>query len=77
MLNFLYRLIRDFPREHGFPPNVLYLNQTHYCALRENLPQLGHEETECFLQLHIVLLTEALHPQVAHREPQRRRAGGG
>lgn len=77
MLSFLYRLIHDFQREHGFPPNVLNLNETHYRALRENLPQLGHEETECFLRLQIVLLTDALHPQVSHREPLRRRAGGG
>jgi hypothetical protein len=76
MLSFLYRLIRDFQREHGLPHNVLHLNETHYHALRENLSQLGHEETERFLQLHIVLFREEMHPRVACQKPLRRRAAG-
>jgi len=68
MLSFLYRLIRGFQREHGFPPNVVYLNTLHYHALRDNLSTLTHEQTERFLQLHIVLDAETLHPHVAWHE---------
>lgn len=77
MLSFLYRLIRDFQREHGIPPNVLYLSESHYGALRENLPQLDHEDVERLLRLHIVLFPEATHPRVACQELPRRRAAGG
>jgi hypothetical protein len=68
MLSFLYRLIRGFQREHGFPPNVVYLNSLHYGALRDNLSTLTHEQAENFLRLHIVLDTETLHPHVAWQE---------
>ncbi len=72
MLSFLYRLIRNFQREHRFPPNVVYLNPLHYRALRDNLSTLNHEQIENFLQLHIVLIADALHPHVAWQEPVRR-----
>jgi hypothetical protein len=68
MLSFLYRLIRGFQREHGFPPNVVYLNARHYQALRDNLSNLTHDQTERFLRLHIVLDNEALHPHAAWQE---------
>ena len=68
MLSFLYRLIRGFQREHGFPPNVVYINSVHYRALRDNLSTLTHEQTERFLCLHVVLDNEALHPHVAWQE---------
>ncbi len=74
MLSFLYRLIRNFQREHGFPPNVVYLNAMHYQALRDNLSMLTHDQAENFLRLHIVLRPEALHPHMAWQEqpkPQR------
>jgi hypothetical protein len=77
MLSFLYRLIRSFRGEHGFSPNTLYVNENQYDALRENLPQMAHEETENFLQLRIALVPGALHPHVAWQDPPRKRATGG
>jgi hypothetical protein len=77
MLSFLYRLIRSFRNEHGFSPNTLYMNENQYEALRENLPQMAHEETENFLQLRISLMSGSLHPQVAWQDPPRKRATGG
>jgi hypothetical protein len=68
MLSFLYRLIRGFQWEHGFPPNVVYLNPLHYRALRENLSALTHEQAENFLQLQIVLVADALHPRMAWQD---------
>jgi hypothetical protein len=77
MLSFLYRLIRGFQREHGFPPNVVYLSPQHYRALRDNIPTLTHERIESFLRVHVVLEPDALHPHVAWQEPvhQRRTVG--
>jgi hypothetical protein len=77
MLSFLYRLIRGFQREHGFPPNVVYLNSLHYRALRDNLSTLSHEQAENFLRLHIVLDAGALHPHAAWQEPVHRRRAMG
>lgn len=77
MLSFLYRLIRGFQREHGFPPNVVYLSPQHYRALRDNLPDVTHEQTERFLQVHIVLDAEALHPHVAWQETEHRNHATG
>lgn len=68
MLSFLYRLIRGFQREHGFPPNVVYLSPEHYRALRDNLSSLTHEQIERFLRVHVVLEPEAVHPHVAWQE---------
>jgi hypothetical protein len=73
MLSFLYRLIRGFQREHGFPPNVVYLSPEHYRALRDNVPTLTHERLEGFLRVHVVLEPDALHPHVAWHEPAHQR----
>lgn len=71
MLSFLYRLIRGFRSDYGFAPNVVYLSSRHYDALRANLSDMTHEQIEQFLQLHIILEREALHPHVAWEDPAR------
>lgn len=76
MLSFLYRLIQEFRREHGFSPNVVYLNEAHYRALRDNLSNLGHEQIERFLKAHIVLLQETSHPRAAWQESPSQQAAG-
>jgi hypothetical protein len=76
MLSFLYRLIHSFRAEHGFAPNVVYLNQHHYRALCENLPTLGHEQMERFLEVQIVLMSETSHPRALWQEQAHRAAGG-
>lgn len=73
MLSFIYRLICSFRTEHGFLPNLIYLTDTHYCALRENLSTLGHEQIERFLGAQIVLTSETSHPHVAWQEQVHRR----
>jgi hypothetical protein len=76
MLSFVYRLIKDFERTHGVAPNVLYMSEKHYFALRENLAELGHEETEAFLRLEIAL-TPTAHPHVSWHDPATRRRAVG
>ena len=73
MLSFLFRLIRAYHREHGFLPNVLYLNDLHYQKLCESLPDLpGHEDLSAFLGLEIVISMEATHPSLAWLNPLRK-----
>ena len=70
MLSFLFRLIRAYHREHGFLPNVLYLNDLHYQKLCESLPDLPrHEDLTAFLELEIVISTETAHPNLAWLNP--------
>jgi hypothetical protein len=70
MLSFLFRLMRTYQREHGFLPNVLYINDFHYQKLRESLPDLStHEEMAAFLQMEVVIRTEAVHPSIAWLTP--------
>lgn len=77
MLSFLYRLIRGFQREHGFPPNVVYLSPQHFRALCENLSGLPTDRIEAFLGVQMVLEPAATHPHVAWQEPMHRRRAAG
>ena len=71
MLSFLVRLIRLYQNEHGFTPNVLYINGLHYRKLRESLPELGNDEDIArFLRLEIIIRPEAVHPHVAWLNPE-------
>lgn len=70
MLSFLFRLMRAYQREHGFLPNMLYINDFHYQKLRESLPDIAsHEEIAAFLQLDIVIRGDAVHPSVVWAHP--------
>ncbi len=78
MLSFLFRLIREFQREHSFAPNALYINSFHYRKLRENLPDLQHDdELARFLTVEIIVSEEAIHPHVAWLSPARRQFASG
>jgi hypothetical protein len=65
MLSFIYRLARDFEKEHGIHPNLLYLNPVHLQFLRE---QLGNESQldniVMLLGMEIMVTTEVIHPHV-------------
>ena len=66
MLGFIVRLISSFEKEHGFRPNLLYINRTHCQHLKD-----AFDETFTFskiselLQMEIIVEPEAMHPRVA------------
>ena len=65
MLSFLYRLVHDFDRSHGYQPNLLYINQSHFDALRQNLAEISNlAKLSRFLGMDIVISDEATHPHV-------------
>ena len=70
MLSFIYRLVRDFEKEHGIQPNLLYLNQMHLNFLREQLSP-AEQPNAIFRQLglEIIITQEATHPHVAWMKP--------
>lgn len=77
MLSFLYRLVRTFQREHGYQPNVVVMNATHYRLLQANLPEIGeHDELGRLLGMEIMLSADCVHPHVAWM-PQARRVAVG
>ncbi len=78
MLGLIYELVRGFEREHGMPPNILYLNDEHFQRLRrecgdpdEMVAMLSR------LKLDVVLCPEVMHPQVAYRDSLSRQALAG
>lgn len=67
MISFLCRLASKFESEHGFRPNILYLNPKHYSQLRADLANIKNlEELATFLGMEVVLTGEMSHPHLAH-----------
>lgn len=66
MLDYIYRLMRDFEQEHGFNPNLLYLNKSHGEHIK-----LFFDETFTLQQIveilgmEVVIDQEIIHPRVS------------
>ena len=77
MLSFIYRLVRDFEKEHGIHPNLLYLNPTQMQFLREQLDnEVQLENIVSLLDMEIMVTTEVIHPHVVWTHlPGQRQAG--
>lgn len=73
MLSFIYQLAHTFELEHGYPPNLLYLNPRHYSALMNALPEEStHDSLRLRLEMEIILTDEVIHPHVAWTERAQR-----
>ena len=76
MLSFIYQLAHTFELEHGYPPNLLYLNTRHYTALMTALPEeCSHENLRQRLGMEIILTDEVVHPHVAWTRLAQRAVG--
>jgi hypothetical protein len=66
MLSFIYQLAHEYEQEHGFRPNVLYLNRTHFAQLQGQLAEIHNLGTMSkLLGMEIVLEDDLTHPHVA------------
>ena len=66
MLSHIVNLVNDYKVMHGARPNVVYMNETHYGYLREELPGVrDHDNLVAILGVDIALSDEAIRPQVA------------
>lgn len=67
MLDHILATTQAFEREHGIAPNVVYLNTTHFNALRATCPGLfkGDDTTRLGIQLVIVTDSMLMHPRAA------------
>lgn len=66
MLSHIVTLVKSYESHHGLRPNVVYMNQTHYGYLREELPFVrDHNDVVAILGIDIALIEDTLHPQAA------------
>lgn len=66
MLSYIYRLVRDFEKDHGSRPNLVYLNSQHFTILKGQLAKyVGMDRLVTLLGMEIILSDEATHPHVA------------
>ena len=66
MLGFIVRLVSSFEKEHGFRPNLLYINRTHSEHLKDAFDeQFSFSQIVEMLEMEIIIQPEATHPYVA------------
>ena len=76
MLSFVYQLAHAFEQEHGYRPNLLYVNRRHFDALKMDLPLDTAQGTlPKRLGMEVVLTEEVVHPRVAWLLTARRATG--
>lgn len=66
MLSFLFRLMNKFEQEHGYRPNVLYMNEYHFHSLYDALAEIKDlDALTKFMGMELVLSTDSCQPHVA------------
>lgn len=67
MLSHIVNLVKTYEQQHnGSRPNLVYLNETHYGYLREELPGVrDHDSVVAIVGVDIALSDIAIQPQVA------------
>jgi len=66
MLSYIVSLVSTYEQNHGFRPNLVFMNETHYGFLREELPGVrDHDDVTNIIGVDIALSDEALRPHVA------------
>ena len=73
MLSFIVRLVRDFELEHGFQPNLLYLNRLHFGHLNSAF-DASYSMTQILdcLGMKIIIENDITHPRVAWRQLEKK-----
>jgi hypothetical protein len=66
MLSHIVNLVNTYEVHNGARPNVVYMNETHYGYLREELPGVrDHTDVVAILGVDIALSDDVVRPQVA------------
>jgi len=66
MLSYIVSLVSTYEQNHGIRPNLVFMNETHYGFLREELPGVrDHDDVTNIIGVDIALSDEALRPHVA------------
>lgn len=64
MLSYICRIATDFESEHGFRPNVLYINASHLRRMRDELADSSINSTRRLLGMEVLVTSHAVHPHV-------------
>ena len=66
MLSHIVSLVSTYETDHGERPNLVYMNETHYAYLREEMPGVwDHDDVVTLLGIDIALSEQAIRPHVA------------
>ncbi|MEJ2361173.1 MAG: hypothetical protein P8Z75_07065 [Gammaproteobacteria bacterium] len=66
MISYILRLIGDFKREHGYRPNLLYLNELHSRHLKSEFSGDFSLQQMCSMfELELIIDQGIVHPHVA------------
>ena len=66
MISYILRLIDEFKREHGYQPNLLYLNEFHFNHLKSGFAEDYTLQVMCeVFQMELIVNREVIHPHVA------------
>lgn len=66
MLGFIIRLVSNYEKEHGFRPNLLYINKVHCQHLKDAFDEkFSFSHIAEMLQMEIIVEPDATHPSVA------------
>jgi len=76
MLSYILGMAFRFEREHGFSPNLLYLNQEHMRHLCAELGETAVRGVSERLGLAVMIYPDIVHPQVVSLQPLDRAAMG-
>jgi hypothetical protein len=64
MLSYIYRIASEFQKEHGYPPNTLFLNRQHLTRLKLEFAGVRIEKMLDLLAMEIRVEQESGHPHV-------------
>ncbi|MFQ6021609.1 MAG: hypothetical protein ACE5NW_02705 [Acidiferrobacterales bacterium] len=66
MLSHIVNLVSDYEQDYGSRPNLVYMNETHYTYLRQEMPGVrDHNDVVAILGIDIALSDIAVRPHVA------------
>lgn len=66
MLSHIVNLVNNYEQDNGARPNLLYMNETHYTYLRQEMPGVrDHNDVVAILGIDIALSDMAVRPHVA------------
>lgn len=75
MLSYIYRIASEFQKEHGYPPNTLFLNRHHLARLKIELAGVRVEKIVDFLGMEIRMEQESGHPHVGWFDTAQEKVG--
>ena len=64
MLSYIYRIASEFQKEHGYPPNTLFLNRQHLARLKLEFAGVEIEQILELLDMQIRVEQDSRHPHV-------------